>query len=61
MTSQIYTKHFGKPKEVKTTFYSKGYEFKCRNRDVVTELVVLAFPKKHTPRQRCQKRCHRNK
>lgn len=55
ITSQIYTKNFGNPKKVKTTFCTKDCEFKCRNREQVTELVVLAFPNKHTKTEMSEK------
>lgn len=54
-------KNFNNPKKVKTSFCSKGYEFKCRKSKVVKELIVLAFPNKHISRQKCPKPCNRNK
>lgn len=46
ITIKIHKEHFGNPKKAKTTFCSKGCEFKCRNREIVKDLVVLTFPKK---------------
>ena len=46
ITSKIHTEHFGNPKKAKTTFCSKGCEFKRSNRQTVKDLLVLTFPKK---------------